>query len=404
MTKHSGRIFQIIRDALLLFIALTATNLLAARSDFGWLELNPTPWLLPPLLLGARYGFMAGILSGLVSIIIIALGQAGFEHAAASALLREHPFFFTAIALTGTLAGEVRDQITRSSRHAQRDRDIYRSRYEQLQTRLHLALETRHDLERRLATFNAPVAALDDELRGLFDQPAERFDEELLALLHHTSDITSAAIYEINRQTLRRIAALHPTAPLAEELDLQTSALASQAIDQQRMVAVLEISQLSHDQPFIAAIPFTAGNAGRRVLLVQDLPFAAFNPQNIARLELSLSWVTAIAVMRRPMIANEPVLPREDFELLLGDATHAARLHALPSVLLRLTKADAAGLKKALALLPSTSISSRGTSADALDVLLPFAGRLEASTLSTELANAIPGLQTQIELITGAAS
>lgn len=65
-----------IRDVVVVGGMLAVLNLLIARSDFGWIKLNPTPWILLPVLIGGRYGLTPGLISGLLSSLAIALVQA----------------------------------------------------------------------------------------------------------------------------------------------------------------------------------------------------------------------------------------------------------------------------------------------------------------------------------------
>ena len=50
--RYIGKAF---RDVLLLGAVLALINYLAALSDFGWMRLNPSPWLLLPALIGVRF-------------------------------------------------------------------------------------------------------------------------------------------------------------------------------------------------------------------------------------------------------------------------------------------------------------------------------------------------------------
>ena len=89
-------------DALTVGGLLALLNLLTARSDPGWLAVNPSPWLLLPLLTGARYGFRWGFLSGAtVSLIVLGLLLIFQKNAIAA-----HSLFFLALPTIGLLAGE----------------------------------------------------------------------------------------------------------------------------------------------------------------------------------------------------------------------------------------------------------------------------------------------------------
>lgn len=62
-------------DAAVAAAAIVGANLLFDRAHPGWTNLNPSPYLLLPILLGGRYGFMPGILAGLTASALIVLQQ-----------------------------------------------------------------------------------------------------------------------------------------------------------------------------------------------------------------------------------------------------------------------------------------------------------------------------------------
>ncbi len=62
-------------DAAVVAAAIVGANLLFDRAHPGWTNLNPSPYLLLPLLLGGRYGFLPGILAGLTASALIVLQQ-----------------------------------------------------------------------------------------------------------------------------------------------------------------------------------------------------------------------------------------------------------------------------------------------------------------------------------------
>ena len=62
-------------DGLLVAGALASINLWVAPDDFGWLNQNPSPYLLLPILIGARFGFVSGIGAGASAVFIIVVGQ-----------------------------------------------------------------------------------------------------------------------------------------------------------------------------------------------------------------------------------------------------------------------------------------------------------------------------------------
>src|SRR5678815_4472067 len=62
-------------DAIVLAVILVALNFWIAPTDPGWLNVNPSPYLLLPILIGSRFGFLPGIGAGVLSVTIIVAGQ-----------------------------------------------------------------------------------------------------------------------------------------------------------------------------------------------------------------------------------------------------------------------------------------------------------------------------------------
>ena len=81
---------------------LALLNLLTVPSDLGWLSLNPSPWIVLPLLTGARYGFRWGFLSGAVASLLL-LGTLLLTQ---RDMVAAHSLFFLALPALGLLAGE----------------------------------------------------------------------------------------------------------------------------------------------------------------------------------------------------------------------------------------------------------------------------------------------------------
>jgi hypothetical protein len=64
METRGPSVIRTLLDTVVIGGVLTAINWLTGRADPGWMLLNPTPWLLLPLLVGARYGLWAGTMAG----------------------------------------------------------------------------------------------------------------------------------------------------------------------------------------------------------------------------------------------------------------------------------------------------------------------------------------------------
>jgi hypothetical protein len=248
------------------------------------------------------------------------------------------------------------------------------------------------------------MGALDDELKKLFTYPEAEFAGQLLHLLHRLTNATSMGIYRADGNALVRTAVLHPTPPLVPSLSLPDTPLAERALSSGVLASVPDATELHQAQPFLAALPWLDHLGRRSVLLIQDMPLEAFTLQNLARLELILSWASAIAVLRNTFLdhaQDDHTTTNEDFVVLLSEALEADRVHHLPSVVLRFDFESAATVGAALRHLPSTAVSTRLAGKKSLAVLLPFSGETEAQQTRRAMAAALPDARAQHHLVTG---
>ncbi len=414
MQQFDRRPIYSIRDALLIAGVLALINALTAKGDPGWLNLNPTPWLLLPALIGGRYGVSPGLVSGVVAAAGIALMQAQAAGEQAPVFARQHPFFFTSLVLSGFLMGEM-NRLGRARRREQQETSQrLTDEASRMAAELELARETKHELQRHLALLNAPIASLDTDLRKLMTDPPAQLMSGLLDVLQRHVGISSAAMYQVEQTgtNLRRLTAMHPSQALAEVLPLESARLAEQALDSRMMASLSDPLQTSTAQPFLIAAPWErTGRSG--VLLVQDMPLQCYDGPGLARIELILQWVFTLDRHRSGLAAEEGVagmVGLEEFKALIARALEAERIHHLPSVVVKATftqAGDARGGKaerQLLQCLPPAAFRTRLPDDGSLAVLLPFSGETEALALGQDLAKAGPPVKVAHYLVVGPAS
>lgn len=402
--RYGKTLWNCFRDFLVLGILLAAANFLLDRSDPGWINLNPTPWLLPVILIGARYGFTSGVVAGLATPALIVAVMSRVSHEPAGDTLHAHPYFFAAFVIAGTLAGELGSLMKKQSASLMQRGERLEDENTRLRGELEIVLETRLALQRELATFNAPLCALDDELKTLFTYTKEEFGDQLLRALHRLTGITSAGIYVVEGDRLERTAVIHPTPQLLERLLLSATPLAEKAASSGELAHVPDATRLNTQQPFLAAFPWMDHLGRTAVLLIHDMPLEDYTLNNLARLELILGWASAMAVLRKTFtggVSNDHTIGREDFMVLLNEALEAERVHGLPSAVMRFDLPQPGMVKKALRQLPPAAVATTLDSPSTLVVLLPFSGETEADEVSRALAEAAPGIRGHHYLITG---
>ena len=380
-----------IRDYAVLTGLVVAANYFLARNDMGWRSLNPSPWLLPGVLIGARYGFSSGLLCGLVTDALY-LALAGAVTGNPRELIEQNAYYLFALAVGGAAAGELRDVVWRRSSFLVRVNEDLTDENTHLRAQIKISREAKYQIQRQLAMYNAPVAALDEELAALFDLPPEDFANALLHLLHRLTKITSAGIYQLQGTQLHQVAVIHPTPALAETLALQSTPLAEKALEMQQLASVA-FTDLTIAQPFLAALPWKMGAGRSTVLLIQDLPLEDFQMSNLARIEWILSWAGVLLRAQEDFgsaFRHETDMATEAFRKLLDKAFNTVHAHGLPSMVLKFTTFDPNSRAAGLSYLPKTALTTALPNGEGWAVLLPFAGEIEANRVQQAMLAAAP--------------
>jgi len=390
-------------DFIVLSLILAAVNYLISKSDLGWFNLNPTPWLLPIVLIGVRYGFACGLTSGLLTAALLALTVQQTHSTPLVESLREHVSFYLALVIAGAVSGEFGAQVKRRSEASIKEQQSLKDEVSRLRSQLDVVLETRHDLQQQLALFNAPVCALDEELKTLFTYSQDEFVGQLLRLLHRLTNVTSAAIYFIGEDRFEQIASVHPTPQLASSLFFSEAPLAESAISSGQLASVPDATELTTEQPFLAALPWLDHLGRAAVLIIHDMPLESFNMNNLARVELILTWASAMAVLRQTFTSangSNRSISKEDFMVLLDEAVKVEAMHGIPSSILRFDLPPTGDVRALALKLPLTAVVTRESLENSIVVLLPFTGETEANELTRHLVASMVGLRGFHYLIT----
>ncbi len=402
-------ILSIIRDTILIGSLIGIINYFLARDDAGWLALNPTPWLLLPPLIGARYGVWPGALTGLLTAAVLTVVRARIEGTEEWIFAANHRYPLTALALTGFLAGELNNLLRGGNAKLATESTRMKQQLDRVKAELALVSETRHELQNALTLHDAHLTGLDVELRKVALLPAHDVFTALLNLLHRLAGISSAGFYTRSNGSLRRIAALHPTAALSEHVALDESPLAIKALTENTIAAVSDPLESSERQPFLAAVPWNDADASG-LLLIQDMPADSFEWRNLTKIELILHW--AFAIRRHADAAKTGGGPRkivslEDFMFLLAQSLETEQIHHLPSAVLRLDFPDADNIPSSMdrelaTLLPATTVTTRLPSGS-LVFLIPFGSDQQAQSISRAFKERLPSARPSHHLVVGPA-
>ena len=317
---------------------LALLNLLTVPSDLGWLSLNPSPWIVLPLLTGARYGFRWGFLSGAVASLLL-LGTLLLTQ---RDVVAAHSLFFLALPALGLLAGEAHSLL--AVRVPEREASV------EVLTALtprpadpgadpRVAEIAQVQLPEPPAGPEAEPATLELQLRGLFEPGTGPFFPNLLRLLQANAGVTDAALYLIEGNSLTRTALLGTAEALPDSLPLSDTGIAHLAVTRQSLVTCRQVWSTvpAQHSPWLAALPWpVSSGASRNLLLIHRMDGNAVNWRTFSRIQMICRWVAQFMELRQLDGLSDPtagplVVTPEIFRRTAADAAAAYREHSLPS-------------------------------------------------------------------------
>lgn len=333
---------------------LAAANLLFAQADPGWLGLNPTPFILVPLLLGGRYGFGPGIgagviVAGLVSFVRVAVG---FSPDIATEL-QQHSFTWISTVALGGIAGEIWLYFRRRIEQFRASEEVLRGKLHQLDADALILREAKDELDRITAARDGEISSLDAELRRLYACSLPELPEAILSLLKRQVRVTDAALYRVPDEwdletKIERFGLMGSDERLPPELTVGENEMLHRALQVGSLVTLTEILDDAHPDgdAFLLVSPL-AGMGGRpkAVLVVAEMPFIAFTPASADLIDLVSGWSGGVLEMsegaegRYRIVADreaQRIFFEPHFVHLVELAFESCSRHRLPSSVVEL--------------------------------------------------------------------
>ena len=371
---------------------LALLNLLTVPSDLGWLSLNPSPWIVLPLLTGARYGFRWGFLSGAVASLLLLVTLLLTQRDMVAA----HSLFFLALPALGLLAGEAHSlfavPVPERETNAQGLAAIAPHPADpSAAPKVPEVPPVQQPQERPVGPETEP-APLELQLRGLFEPGTGPVFPNLLQLLQSNAGVTDAALYLIEGSSLSRTALLGTDEALPENLPLSDAGIAHLAVTRQSLVTCRQVWSTVPAQrsQWLAALPWpVASGAARYLLLIHRMDFNAVNWRTFSRIQMICRWVAQFMELRQLDGLSEPtagplVVTPEIFRRTAADAAAAHREHGLPSTVVAVHLASGSTPEHAARLgtlvapqMRTTDIATQHPDGT-IEVLLTFDGPHEA--------------------------
>ncbi len=317
-------------EAVVLVGALAVVNLVWLPGRPGFDGLEPNPFWAPVLLLAARYGFRAALLTALLAsgVQLTLLGVAIEQQLPAWQDLAGWRYAHSAVLfiLVGNTLGLLVDrQRVRSARLRQQLVELEESRGVLLREGAELRAMN-HELAARVVSARVSLPALCEYARRLDEPGPDRALATLSELGAEVLRTRRCAVYvvagrglvlhSVNGERVRR------GARRALPLELEAALL-----DERRTVTLHDLAARGLPRDLYLGAPLCAGAGGpvRAVLAVEELDFVRYNPTTVRLFEVIVEWGTLVlGRSAEPAAREEPSARRSE-----AASTPHARPHTM---------------------------------------------------------------------------
>jgi len=388
---------------------LLIVNLLYSPKDLGWLNLNPSPWLFLPLLMGGRYGFIPGMAGTGIAILVLLMGIDQREQLFVDIIFRDFGYQLASLVLIGGLSGEVRRMFRQREKKLFAEHEHAKERLKKLDTDIFLLREAKSELETMLATRDAELSTLDTEIRRLFDTEGDEIFQDILLLLNRQARVADAAIYTFasrNRELIRKSVLGNPS-DLPERLKVKQEEMIELAIREGSTVTIPEFWEAAKtaNAKFLIVVPmldFTGTPIA--VMVVSGMPFISLTRKSVYLISLICRWAARVVEITHQMgntsrfiggIESQRIFTSEYLRQNLILAIESWNKHSLPSTVVVFTLPHQPSSQQArlesliVPLIRSGDFPAElGLSSPHLVVLLPLSGERGTGIFIERILNA----------------
>jgi hypothetical protein len=295
-------------DALILAGILISLNFWIAPKDPGWLNVNPSPYFLLPMLIGGRFGFSPGIGAGVLSVAIITAGQFWLKNVDPVSTLYSERYLDSCLVLTGGICGELQHFFNDKLKRLTEVQDTFQQRIKKLDNELYFLREAKVEVDRIIATHDSGLSTLDSEIRELYLIKDEHFFQQVLVLLNRQAHVADAAIYSIqpNHQLLRQ-AVIGNAKFLPAVMALSEVEMALLAIERKTTVSISEFWRLgaTRPEPYLICLPFLdVDDNPAAVLTITGMPFFSLNRKSVHLITVICKWASRVIQVKKTANAN----------------------------------------------------------------------------------------------------
>ena len=304
-------------ETVLGLVAITAINLIFYRHDPGFLSVSPHPYWIVILLTSTRYGFAAGLFSGIMSglffIVFNSLSIPDIEPMDFRTLsMWGKPILFF---IVGVVLGETRQLHLREYSDVCEERDAYHDAFDKIKTKYDIISEAKQELDSKILSQESTLGTLYEAAQGLRTLSIDSIYPAVLDILREFMDVEECSIYLLDGTEFRLDTALRHGKSYIPEVVPWGESLMSIAADQKRAVSIRDIaSNESMPSGIVISAPILADNHQHvvGVLNVEKMPFLKFTSDSVRVAGLVADWcgssvenATVFAETKDKLIADE---------------------------------------------------------------------------------------------------
>ena len=279
-------------------VLLAALNWLFARSDPGWLNLNPSPWILLSFYLGFRFGISWGIGSGLL-VVLFRIWMSKLHPEPDSlwpAITGGQTYLLWGVVLAGGAGGFFRAMIRRNEYRQDLRLNDSLSLNKKLKNQIALLKHNEQDLSAALVAQNLETSGFVLGLRDVIDQHAENErDAAFLSLLRDLCGVRSAALYFSARGGRGiRVAQLKSDGAFPESIDktpmMEQAEETGKIVTQRWFWEPYEPRASGGYDDYFLAVTAHASRRDFRVLIISRMDFEQIHWENFWKIESAFHW------------------------------------------------------------------------------------------------------------------
>lgn len=381
-------------DIAVLFGILALINVVLRPDDPGMTAINPSPFVLLPVLIGCRYGFVDAMKSCLLVIVAHIISVTSMTNEAFTQMIYTHGFFYAGLIFFGGVCGEVHTFFMTQENEIKLINERLVSRHSALEEAVYELSQIKKKFEEELVSFGSETASLDMSLRRLMDCEKDAIYIEILRLFNRFYEVQVAGIYlQDNQGVIRRQAVIGSAEELPQNIELDQDILAKKCLSVNSPVSIksfsdLEVNQVNH----LLALPISnTANEASGVILINAMPFNRLTEASVEGMELLAHWSSRsleihherwLVDMVGDQSAEYKVISNEAFNDIIHIANRTASTYQIPSFMVLLyTNGEDKNIEEELKnkFLPQIRRGDFVTSLDLpysnLAVMLPVAGR-----------------------------